>query len=186
MFCEKCGKQIPDGSKFCNNCGATQHAVQPVPAPEPKPEPAPEMSFWRSLWVKNKIVVCIASAVFLLAVIAASLPRDYNKQPPRPAAPAEQVLTAKQSAQLESYDATISATGNYVNITGSVKNVGTRAIRDVKLRYEALGDGDRVVDSADVIAFGEIRPGESKTFSRMVRKTGNGQYRLYVTNAYFK
>ncbi len=37
MFCEHCGSQIPDGSKFCTECGS------PVSAPEaPAPEPVSE------------------------------------------------------------------------------------------------------------------------------------------------
>lgn len=24
MFCQNCGKQIPENVKFCNHCGATQ------------------------------------------------------------------------------------------------------------------------------------------------------------------
>ena len=31
MFCQKCGKQIPDGAVFCNFCGAQQGAVQQAP-----------------------------------------------------------------------------------------------------------------------------------------------------------
>ena len=31
MFCNQCGKQIPDGSRFCNHCGVSQTAVQSAP-----------------------------------------------------------------------------------------------------------------------------------------------------------
>lgn len=30
MYCSSCGTQIPDGSKFCTNCGATLQGVTPV------------------------------------------------------------------------------------------------------------------------------------------------------------
>lgn len=30
MFCEKCGNQMPDDSKFCLNCGAQNEVTQPV------------------------------------------------------------------------------------------------------------------------------------------------------------
>ncbi len=30
MFCEKCGSQLPDDSKFCLNCGAQNEVAQPV------------------------------------------------------------------------------------------------------------------------------------------------------------
>ena len=51
MFCEQCGKEIPDNSKFCSGCGAKVNpdaAVEDVSeiiaeaVPEPAAEPAPE------------------------------------------------------------------------------------------------------------------------------------------------
>ena len=41
MFCEKCGKEIPENSKFCSSCGTkVVHAesVEPVVEPEPVAE----------------------------------------------------------------------------------------------------------------------------------------------------
>lgn len=39
MFCSNCGKELPEGAKFCADCG---HPIQePVKAPDPKPEPEP-------------------------------------------------------------------------------------------------------------------------------------------------
>ena len=42
MFCQKCGKQLPDGSNFCTGCGnkvikATAPKPQPVQQPTPQP-----------------------------------------------------------------------------------------------------------------------------------------------------
>jgi len=57
MFCTKCGKELPDGTKFCTGCGAEQkpvakpkdeapdlndNAFVPTPAPAPEPTPTPE------------------------------------------------------------------------------------------------------------------------------------------------
>src|SRR5271156_3507891 len=39
MFCGQCGKQIPDGARFCNFCGATI-----APPNQPAPGPAASMS----------------------------------------------------------------------------------------------------------------------------------------------
>lgn len=48
MFCENCGKQIPDNAKFCPFCGqgtvvmnAQEPASTPVPEPIPVPMPTP-------------------------------------------------------------------------------------------------------------------------------------------------
>ena len=30
MFCKNCGKEIKDGTKFCEFCGAGQENVQPI------------------------------------------------------------------------------------------------------------------------------------------------------------
>ena len=37
MFCVKCGTQLPDDAKFCNNCGASIGAAAPVAEPAPAP-----------------------------------------------------------------------------------------------------------------------------------------------------
>ncbi|MCK5758929.1 MAG: zinc ribbon domain-containing protein [Clostridiales bacterium] len=42
MFCEQCGKEIPDNSKFCAGCGAIVEPAEPmVQAVEPETEPVP-------------------------------------------------------------------------------------------------------------------------------------------------
>lgn len=47
MFCNNCGKELPDGAMFCNNCGQRLKPAAPQPAPEPVfvPEPEPEPVF---------------------------------------------------------------------------------------------------------------------------------------------
>lgn len=46
MFCINCGKQIPDGAKFCANCGANQNpdAAPETPVKESVAPPAPEIN----------------------------------------------------------------------------------------------------------------------------------------------
>jgi len=41
VFCQKCGKQIPDGAVFCNFCGAQQGVVAQGPAQAPGAPQAP-------------------------------------------------------------------------------------------------------------------------------------------------
>lgn len=43
MFCNVCGKQLPDGSRFCGACGASLDGVPQTATPTPEPTiPAPE------------------------------------------------------------------------------------------------------------------------------------------------
>ncbi|MHC4605467.1 MAG: zinc ribbon domain-containing protein [Planctomycetota bacterium] len=45
MFCQKCGVEIPDGSEFCNKCGASQKSEAVPAAAAPAPAAAPVMPF---------------------------------------------------------------------------------------------------------------------------------------------
>lgn len=38
MFCKKCGKQLIDGTKFCDGCGAQLEEAAPQTAPSQKPK----------------------------------------------------------------------------------------------------------------------------------------------------
>lgn len=41
MFCKNCGKQLPDGAKFCGSCGTPTGVAQPVEAAPTEPPVAP-------------------------------------------------------------------------------------------------------------------------------------------------
>ena len=49
MYCNRCGKPIPDGSTFCNACGAPQQAQQ-APPPQQKPAAMPK-SYYVDSWI---------------------------------------------------------------------------------------------------------------------------------------
>lgn len=43
MFCPKCGKNVPESTKFCPTCGALLAGeAQQAPAAEPQPQPQPQ------------------------------------------------------------------------------------------------------------------------------------------------
>ena len=42
MICTKCGAEIPDGAKFCINCGNAAVAAEPAPQPEQPVYEAPQ------------------------------------------------------------------------------------------------------------------------------------------------
>ncbi len=77
MFCENCGKQIPDGSAFCEECG-TRIAVEAAPvapaAPVAVAAPAKKLTFAglvekvKAIHQKNKLIFPIAGAVVVIAI----------------------------------------------------------------------------------------------------------------------
>ena len=95
-------------------------------------------------------------------------------------------LTALESIEISDMKAVISSTGHYVNIDGSVKNVGIHTVHFIKMRYVSVDENGAVVDSSEFYVTGEVRPGESKTFSHIVKKTGTGKYKLSLEQARFK
>lgn len=44
MFCPKCGRQNPDGAKFCGGCGGNMPAMQAQPVHQPQAPAAPPPS----------------------------------------------------------------------------------------------------------------------------------------------
>lgn len=75
MFCHNCGKQIPDGTKFCHYCGAPQEAgSQPEPEPsvqsqftEPQPEPQPKKKSPVGMIIAAAVIVVLILGVFVIA-----------------------------------------------------------------------------------------------------------------------
>lgn len=86
MFCPKCGKQLPDGAKFCTGCGS------PVSQPQTPPAPTPTSGGKRNTGL---IVAIVALVIALLLALAAaaffllrgnSAPNVVETQPPLPTA----------------------------------------------------------------------------------------------------
>ncbi len=75
MECPKCKAAVPDGSAFCNRCGAPTGAPAAAPAPAP---PEPEKEVWRGRFSGK----AHAHRVFLLALWAAALIYLYVKLRP--------------------------------------------------------------------------------------------------------
>ena len=73
MFCTRCGKEIPDGSKFCNNCGMS-FVPQPV-TPQPQKK-------------QNKVVLIVLIVIGVLVFLGVgsaivrsiSFPRSVSVQ----------------------------------------------------------------------------------------------------------
>lgn len=79
MFCPKCGKQIPDGSKFCCVCGEKLAAAEPVVTVENKKaaiavvKPGPVKAGMKLDWKKYVPLAAGAAGLLLLVVLVISL-----------------------------------------------------------------------------------------------------------------
>lgn len=76
MFCEKCGKQLADGSLFCDGCGAKLAAApDAAPIPEAAPDtaaPAAAVATVKEFKLDKKTLIGIgAAAVVVLVVVLA-------------------------------------------------------------------------------------------------------------------
>jgi len=75
MSCPKCNAELPDGSSFCNKCGASLvAAAAPVPAAPVSPQNEPEQELWKGRfsgkahghrWILWAIWVAALAIVFL-------------------------------------------------------------------------------------------------------------------------
>jgi len=64
MYCPFCGKETPNGAKFCTQCG------EKLPSIKIKPEGTPAKSERRALFKNKKAVISIVSVLVVIALIA--------------------------------------------------------------------------------------------------------------------
>ena len=71
-ICPKCGKELPDGAKFCAYCGSSLESEQTAPVANPQPQPAPTPA-------AQPVQTPVAQPVQMPA--AQPAPYGYNPQP---------------------------------------------------------------------------------------------------------
>ena len=74
MICSRCGKSIPDASKFCNNCGLSfqqQNAVAPYTPPSPPPVQYQQPPVYQQPIVITQSIVTDGSSIgaFILGLL---------------------------------------------------------------------------------------------------------------------
>lgn len=80
MFCRNCGKQLPEGTKFCSGCGSQVGGASPA-APQPQTQPAAPQkqttSRWSGLgfWLLRMVIVAIGMALAAVLISALSTPK---------------------------------------------------------------------------------------------------------------
>lgn len=143
MYCFRCGKQIPDGSRTCNNCGATQPPQQPMqyrqaPPPQYRPQQAPP---------KKSVSPIIAIGVIffsLLAFLLLFLEGNSSKKTPEPT-PDPVEITTEKTTEAASSEAT---QGESVEGTEpeTLKKITSVTMTGHHLAQNSIGDNILVVD----------------------------------------
>ena len=83
MFCSNCGKEIQDGSAFCNNCGAVQNSTNAQPS-APQPTAAKKRSKAKLICGIILVFLCVClifdAIVFKTGVLAELFKGDFSVQ----------------------------------------------------------------------------------------------------------
>ena len=169
--CPFCGMALDSNAEYCKFCN----------------KELPRDTFFK----KHKLLIFLLPVILIFMLFQscgsdskrATVPKSETYTPKSVQTDTKNAL---QSIELKDYKAVISSTGHYVNIDGSVKNTGTHAVQFIKLRFVSYGDNGAIVVSSEFYVNGEVRPGESKTFTHMVKKTGTGKYNISLEQARFK
>lgn len=127
MYCHNCGKELPDGSKFCPDCGAAQAAA-------PKMNSAPARPAAPTVTLNSRTLLIVAGAVILVLLAVLIFRPGQSKAP------------ASQAEQ----DPASALVGTWTNKDG----VGLKFTKDGKLKLTGNGvswgvDGDTFTYEAD-------------------------------------
>ena len=116
MFCQNCGKQISDGSTFCEECGAPQGAVtQPI-------QPTAPFITEKQKKKKTALWVILGIIAFIVIIAIATGGGDKGDSTVYPIAP------PTENAASEPEQTTSAAADNSVDVTMGQKN----ALRSAK------------------------------------------------------
>ena len=76
MFCEKCGKELAEGARFCGSCGAPVEELQTTPAHSACKNKNKRK---RTIWLVSAAALAAALGVVLLLVLSGpSLRLQYD------------------------------------------------------------------------------------------------------------
>lgn len=135
MYCQKCGKELPDGAKFCAECGSTASAESPKPTKEKKKKPI-FARWW--FWV---IVIIIAVAACSGEGETEAPDGDNHVDQIVETQPKEIVIEVSPEDLHTAYQENeVAADAQYedklVKITGTIGNIGKDILDDVYITIE--------------------------------------------------
>ena len=124
MFCQNCGKQIPDGSTFCTECGAAQvTAAQPMQFSAPPIVSKPKKKK-TALW----IILGVVALIIIIAIATGGDDNDNTKVKATPAVTDTADANETDNAITEPEKKTSAPNDNSTTVTTGQKN----ALRSAK------------------------------------------------------
>lgn len=122
MYCRNCGKELPEGSKFCPSCGSAT-------APEQSGTRSPAPS-WGPMQIDPKLLLIAAGAVIVVLLLVVILRPGQSKAP----APGDTSQVQQQDPEPEP-DPAAALVGTWTNKDG----VGLKFTKDGTLKLSGLG-----------------------------------------------
>ena len=174
MYCGNCGKNIPDGSKFCEGCGAPVAQTAPQqPQYQPQPQYQAQPQYQKPVTKKKSPVLPIviaAVAVVVLAAVIAVIALVGGK------APMSELFAYGDwnYGSFELYDGTYVIRSASTDETDRVEEIWD-SISELKVKEKKSGDADAIRAGANINLFMMEESGENTVYMAV---TQDGQ--MYV------
>ena len=176
MFCYKCGKEMPDGSKFCPKCGVQQKSatVEEAAAPEPVtvPEPVIEVSDDEKKSHNTTVIIAvIAAAAVVLGVIAGVL-YFWLSRPSDTAEAIADTVTQQSADGSAGENETIENETEEGEVTEAVEEDEAPAAEDEEEEPEAAEDSQEEpvnnspfagIKAGDIVSFGSYEQDNNRS-----------------------
>lgn len=147
MYCLKCGKELKDGTNFCDNCGTKTKKLY-----------------------KRMVIVIIAVIIAAISVTTIIIV-EQTKQKKQRQKELDYIVQEYQNKPTK-YDIeivpgwTFTKKGNYTYIEGFVKNTSSKNINYYEIAAKYLDSNDNVIDT-DWTNGIHLDPGDSQSFEIM-------------------
>ncbi len=189
MYCQNCGKQIPDGSTFCTECGASQVATsQPMQFSAPPIATKPKKKKKTALW----IILGIVAFIVIIAIATGGNDKgpstsgsgsSNSATPQSTKAPKDEIYSVGQAANVDDCEMTLttvekSAGGEYdkpqkdgcefVIVTVTIKNNGKDNLSYNPFYFKMQNSQGQItdmtfttIDQSTALNSGDLAPGGS-------------------------